>query len=265
MHQKRSIKAAFFDIDGTLRSMETHEILQSTIDALKALKEQGIKLFISTGRMRRSIPEIAIDFDGFITVNGSFCITSQESVLQEFFLPESDLNRLITFAENEKITCRFVTHHQIRCNFLTDPVWEVYNKVKTSVPTEGDLKELISEGVLQASVYADEEIVKEAVHQLMPACYASSWSPLFSDVNKKGASKQTGMDQFLAYYNIDVSETIAFGDGGNDLSMLKHAAIGVAMGNGQIHVKEAADYVTDTVENDGIAKALTHFGLFDFK
>ncbi len=54
---------------------------------------------------------------------------------------------------------------------------------------------------------------------------------------------------------------MAFGDGGNDIAMLKHAGIGVAMGNSNDTVKAAADYVTDTVDNDGVIKALKHFGL----
>jgi hydroxymethylpyrimidine pyrophosphatase-like HAD family hydrolase len=52
---------------------------------------------------------------------------------------------------------------------------------------------------------------------------------------------------------------MCFGDGGNDISMLRHVAIGVAMGNASDEVKRTADYVTDTVENDGIWKALKHF------
>ena len=54
---------------------------------------------------------------------------------------------------------------------------------------------------------------------------------------------------------------MAFGDGENDIAMLEYVGIGVAMGNGKEAVKEAADYVTDTVENHGIEKALKHFGL----
>ena len=56
---------------------------------------------------------------------------------------------------------------------------------------------------------------------------------------------------------------MAFGDGENDIDMLKFAGIGVAMGNSSDIVKAAADYVTDTIDNDGIEKALRHFGLID--
>ena len=62
---------------------------------------------------------------------------------------------------------------------------------------------------------------------------------------------------------IKAEETIAFGDAENDLEMLKFAGIGVAMGNGEEQVKAQADYVTADVDDDGIAKALRHFGLIE--
>ena len=62
---------------------------------------------------------------------------------------------------------------------------------------------------------------------------------------------------------MDRSEIMAFGDGENDIDMLQFAGVGVAMGNADEKVKAMADYVTDTVENDGIEKALRHFGLID--
>jgi hydroxymethylpyrimidine pyrophosphatase-like HAD family hydrolase len=86
---------------------------------------------------------------------------------------------------------------------------------------------------------------------------------LFADVNPGGISKQTGIENFCKHFDIDVSETMSFGDGGNDISMLKFTKIGIAMGNANDSVKEVADYVTEDVDNHGIEKALIHFGLLD--
>ena len=58
-----------------------------------------------------------------------------------------------------------------------------------------------------------------------------------------------------------MEDTIAFGDGGNDITMIEHAAIGVAMGNANEGVKKIADYITDDVDNDGIFNALKHFNI----
>ena len=69
------------------------------------------------------------------------------------------------------------------------------------------------------------------------------------------------MDKIIEYYGINISETMAFGDGGNDITMIEHAAIGVAMGNANEGVKEVADYITDDVDNNGIYNALKHFSI----
>ena len=68
------IKALFFDIDGTLVSFNTHTIPQSTLNAIAELRKKGIKLFISTGRPRVAIDNLGnLEFDGYITMNGSYC------------------------------------------------------------------------------------------------------------------------------------------------------------------------------------------------
>lgn len=63
------------------------------------------------------------------------------------------------------------------------------------------------------------------------------------------------------YLGLDISETMAFGDGGNDISIIREAGIGVAMGNANEEVKAMADYVTSSVDEDGVKNALVHFGI----
>ncbi|VTP96648.1 HAD hydrolase family protein [Sphingobacterium daejeonense] len=74
-------------------------------------------------------------------------------------------------------------------------------------------------------------------------------------------SKKVGIDIFCKHFGIELENTMAFGDGGNDISMLKHVHIGVAMGNANPEVKEIADYTTDDVDNNGIWNALKHYGV----
>lgn len=95
----------------------------------------------------------------------------------------------------------------------------------------------------------------------LPNCTAMRWYPTFADVIAKGVDKGVGIDSFCKHFGFSLEETMAFGDGGNDVEMLRHAGIGVAMGNAREEVKQAADYVTDSVDDDGIETALLHFGL----
>ena len=92
---------------------------------------------------------------------------------------------------------------------------------------------------------------------------AMRWHPGFVDVIATGGGKDHGMDALLSHFGIGLEDTMAFGDGENDLPMLRHAHIGVAMGNADDLVKGQADYVTGTVDEDGISSALRHFGLLD--
>ena len=77
----------------------------------------------------------------------------------------------------------------------------------------------------------------------------------------KGGNKSVGIEKLLESFGISPQETMAFGDGGNDIGMLKYVGIGVAMGNAENEVKEAADYTTDAVDEDGIYNALKYFGV----
>ena len=80
-------------------------------------------------------------------------------------------------------------------------------------------------------------------------------------MNLVGISKATGLSAFADYYGIEMAEIMACGDGGNDIPMLKAAGIGVAMGNASEQVKSVADFVTDTVDDNGLCKVLKRFGL----
>ena len=95
----------------------------------------------------------------------------------------------------------------------------------------------------------------------IPNCEMGRWHPAFVDVTAKGNTKQRGIDEIIRHFGIRLEETMAFGDGGNDISMLRHAGIGVAMGNAKDDVKAAAGYVTTSVDDNGIANALKQYGI----
>ena len=124
----------------------------------------------------------------------------------------------------------------------------------------GDCSQVVHQKIYQCMCFVDENEEKEIL-KVMPHCISARWHPLFCDISPLGGTKQHGIDEFLKYYHINLEETMAFGDGGNDIPMLKHVAISIAMGNANDEVKTVADYVTDDVEHDGITKALKHFQL----
>ena len=90
---------------------------------------------------------------------------------------------------------------------------------------------------------------------------SSRWHPDFADFTAKGGNKAKGLREMAASQHIDISETMALGDGGNDVPILQAAGIGVAMGNACIDVKKAADYTTSSVDDDGIYNALKYWSI----
>ena len=90
---------------------------------------------------------------------------------------------------------------------------------------------------------------------------SSRWHDLAMDVYLPDGGKVYGIKKFCEREGLDQADVIAFGDGDNDIGMIRFAGLGVAMGNAPANVRAEADYVTDRVEDDGIWNALKHFGI----
>ena len=146
-------------------------------------------------------------------------------------------------------------------NRLTPTVEQIAKIVEHPIPAVVDIEDLFEKKeCCQLCFYIDDE-KEQKVMPFLPNLSLSRWHPLFADVNVAGISKATGLSVFADYYGIGMTEIMACGDGGNDIPMLKAAGIGVAMGNASEIVKASANFVTGTVENDGLCKALKHFGI----
>ena len=254
------IKAIFFDIDGTLVSFKTHQIPKSTIKALKQLKQNGIKIFVATGRDKDGLDIInSIDFDGYITLNGQYCFIDN-NVIYENFISQKDLKSLMAYLQKKPFPCGFTEEHDKYYNYRDYRVDEIHEITHNDDQPVKDCSDVDNKQIYQCQCFISLQEEKELL-KLMPDCISARWHPLFCDISPKGGTKQNGIDQFLKYYQINLEDTMAFGDGGNDIEMLKHVNLAIAMKNGNDEVKKIADYITDDVDNDGIFKALSHFKL----
>ena len=92
-------------------------------------------------------------------------------------------------------------------------------------------------------------------------CTSGRWHPAFTDITSGEADKGKGLHAMAQYLGLDIAETMAFGDGGNDISIIREAGVGVAMGNANEELKVCADFVTSSVDEDGVKNALLHFGV----
>lgn len=261
---QNQVKAVFFDIDGTLVSFKTQQIPDSTTAAIKRLKEKGIKVFVATGRSIHALNHILhLDFDGFITFNGSCCVDKDGKLLFRKAIDPESIRGLLEYASTHPLNFVLMYEDSIAVKEVTPEIVRMQAKLNLPVPPLVDKTSTDLSNVLQANIFIGPEEEPEFMRTVMPDCVATRWTPLFADVNPDNISKKVGVQLFCSHFGIDVSETMSFGDGGNDIEMLAHTAIGVAMGSAGSNVKAAANYVTDDPENDGILKALEHFGVLE--
>lgn len=258
------IKALFFDVDGTLVSFNTHKIPDSTIKALQMAHDKGVKIFTATGRplqLLNNIPEIQHFMDGYILATGALCIYGDTTVSEDF-IPHNEVMAFVDYCSKNNIPTVFVGKKDIQIynrnemvnHVLYDMLKVTYNKY--DVP----LEKVIDQGILQITSFITYEQEKDILPQL-PGCTSARWYPSFTDITSATADKANGIRAIAKHLGIDISETMAFGDGGNDKSMLMAAGIGVAMGNAVDDVKAHANYVTTSVDEDGIKNALLNFGV----
>lgn len=255
-------KALFFDIDGTLVSFHTHAIPASAIDALKRAREKGNKIFIATGRPKAIINNLSALqernlIDGYITMNGAYCFVGKEVIYKSAIDP-AEVKAMASFCEKKGLPSFFVKEHTIAVCQPNDLVRKIFYEFLhvNEVPVHS-FEEAIQGEIFQMTPFITEEEEKE-IRPYIPNCEIGRWYPAFADVTAKGNTKQRGIDEIIRHFGISLQDTVAFGDGGNDIPMLRHAAIGVAMGQAREEVKQAADYVTDPIDEDGIWKAMKH-------
>ena len=258
----QKIKAVFFDIDGTLISFKSREIPDSTVKAIKSLQEQGILVFVATGRPIKAVQPVRhLNFDGYVTFNGSACYDSDGAQLSLKTIAPQSIKRLLDHTENNELNFVLMYEDGFAVNRLTPELAASYTKLDLPIPPLVDRENPKLDSVLQANIFVSPQEETEFMQTIMPDCVSARWTPVFADVNPIGVSKKIGLELFCNRYNIEASEIMAFGDGGNDLAMLTYAGIGIAMGNAGEEVKAIANYVTTDVDNDGILNALLYYGV----
>ena len=261
-----AIKAAFFDIDGTLVSFQTHQIPASTIKTIEQAKEQGVKIFISTGRpvaIINNIDAIRHLVDGYITFNGARTFIDDKDITL-MPIPENEVRAMIDDASRRDYAVLVCGRDDVALH-NHKPIFDeifVHNLGVNNIDINNPIEPLLSQPVLQLTPFFSEAAEQEIV-PLMPHCISARWNPCFTDITVQGADKGNALRQLAKYLGISLDECIAFGDGGNDMSILQTAGIGVAMGNANESVKAVADYVTSSVDDDGIRNAFIHFGIIN--
>lgn len=254
------IKAMFFDVDRTIFSHTTYSVSPAVVDALHALRGQGIKLFLSTGRhpaMLKPLHDL-FSFDGYVTMNGQLAYC-EDAVLHQVTLPAQEVKELATAVKQNALTALFLEQDDFYTNRVTEEVRLFMDTLRLPVPDVYSPDRALEHPLFQSVVFVDqdhEHLLLDGSSHLK----ITRWNPFFVDVMPPAGGKDQGVDAILNHFGFTPNEAMAFGDGENDIPMLTHVGIGVAMGNASDAVKACANYVTTSVEEDGVVRALEHFG-----
>ena len=256
--------ALFFDIDGTLVSFNTHQIPASTILALTQAKANGHKVYIATGRPPLIITNLgAIEhlIDGYVTINGALCFIGDEVVSCKN-IPNEAARLVVDDAYQKNYGVIVVGERDVA---VFDPQGEVDQVFRQEIAVENldqvkPMEEVLQQRILQLTPFFDADYERELMARI-PSCTSGRWHPAFTDITAHGADKGEGILTMARHLGFDPRYTMAFGDGGNDTSMIRTAGIGVAMGNALDTLKQEADHITTSVDDDGILNVLRHFKL----
>lgn len=256
--------AVFFDIDGTLWDRHM-KIPRSTVSAIRKLRENGNFAFICSGRSRAAIctPELLdIGFDGIVASLGTH-IEYQGDMIFEKYMSQEEIEKILailhTYGMRAILEGReylYVNSREFAGDIYIDYLRQLVGKRFLEMQ-KGTLFSNVNK--LSADLTGgDIEGVKKT---LLPEYELIFHEEKVVEIAPNGYSKAVGIKKVCEYLGVLRENTYAFGDSANDLEMIGYVSHGIAMGNGTEDIKQAADYVTDSVERDGIEKGLKHFGL----
>jgi len=255
------IKLAFFDIDGTLIPFgENSKLPESTRISLLKLQEAGVKTFIATGKSLARLTKMEVmkvPFSGYLTLNGQLCYDDKFQLIFGYPIINEEMEVLEKIFNDDEIPFILIGEFAKYINFMNDGMLANLVETNDSIPDVGQYR---GEKIYQITACINEH-QRKVLENTMDYCEITSWSPDAVDIFCKGGGKMNAIENILKIYNCTPDEIIAFGDAENDINMLKYAGIGVAMGNGTDACKQAADYVTTDINDNGIENALKHFGL----
>ena len=256
------IHTIFFDIDGTLVSHETNCVPESARKALALLKAKGIRRIIATGRHLSEIDTLPMDglsFDGYLMLNGQLCYDKDKNLIYGNPLEGQSLETLIAMFEQKLFPIMFIEKDRMYINFINEAVRLAQESMSAWMP---EIDCYRGNTVYQAVAFVTPE-QKAILTQQLPDCRIAQWMEFAVDIVPKASGKAAAVDRYLKFLGEEQPGTMAFGDGSNDVDMLRFVETGIAVGNSEAHVQAAADYVTDHIDRDGIYNALVHFGVIE--
>lgn len=256
-------KILFFDVDSTLYSHKTNCIPKSTIEAIQLAKKNGHIIVLATGRSKLLTESLGIfehiDFDYFVTINGTLVLDKQDNIIYSLPCEKKAIKKVLQLVDENNLNMCFISKDDYYLYKDEDKRSHLgYDPLHIKVPPK---KHYNNEDIYQINLFCEDKYINDFINETDKYLAYSKLDNYGYDVYAKGQTKASGIIHLINYLNIDIKDTIAFGDGHNDKEMIELCNIGVAMGNAIPKVKEVSNYITDDIDNNGIYNAMKYFNL----
>ena len=260
------IKLVATDIDGTIFIPEK-EFTLGVKECIKNLSDLGIKVVLVTGRMNAAASKIAQDLGlntPIVSYQGGLVVENGKK-LYERYLTEEQTQRILAWASNEKIHINLYNDDILYSETECYEVQRYCNNLHTehTIKKFSDIKKDKINKLL-AIDYSDPERItryEKELQGIFPDLYIVKSTPYFLEFSNPEASKKCAVEFLQEYWNLEKNEILTIGDQNNDIALLQAGGLKIAMGNATDELKQIADYITDTVYNDGFVKAMEKFCL----
>ena len=256
------IECAFFDVDGTLLSHQLKAVPESALNTIEEMQKKGILCVMASGRSIHEVDELPvgkIPFDAYILLNGQLILDKDRQILSGHPIEGKSKENILHLFEERNIPVLLVEKDGLYINQITDHVVTAQKAISTPLPPVGTY----SGNPFYLAIGFIPKEQESWLKAQLPECRLTRWNDYAMDIVNKTGGKLAGIREYLDLVHIDHKNTIAFGDGENDEDMLREVGIGVVMKDCDPAAERAADYMTDTVEEDGIEKAARYCGLID--
>ena len=270
-------KLICIDVDGTLLNSK-HKITKRTKDIILQAHKMGVHIVISTGRMYTDA-EYYSNLIGVkspvIASNGAFIKEKDnDKVIFKDVLGKSLSLELLEIFRKHSIKPYFSTPHKFYYGNIMFKLFYLVTKLLGTRSNKLDAEYVFSwnqwEKVLHKEkdnivkgeiIYKDAALIYELRNELktLPQLEIVDSSRYNIEITRQGVSKGKAVAILAAFYGLTREEIITIGDSENDVSMLEYAGLGIAMGNATDNVKQKADYITDSNDQEGVANAINKF------
>ena len=273
-------KVIFIDVDGTLVNYE-NELPSSAVEAIRRARANGHKVYICTGRSEAEVYQNIWDIglDGMIGGNGTY-IKSGDDVVFHQVISKKESRHIVEWLHKKGLEFYLESNSGLYASehFEEEGLSTIqeYTNRKGRDGSKVTVRSIFPEMIFGADLYRDDlnkvsfilksyndflNAVKEFPNLKVGTWGGAGETALFGDIGVDAIDKGKAVDMLLEHIGASIGDTFAFGDAKVDIPMLEKCDVGVAVASGGEEIKAMADYVTDSVDDNGIYNAFEHFGL----